>query len=99
MAPTSPNHAPQVCPTFFLNVHSSTESRPSQQAHNEAQTIKDIEHAPVSDDPRAWSVARKVRPGRCSAAHLLTSSTLDTNIGDCVLSIVDCWPCNHYPES
>jgi MFS family permease len=32
---------------------------PSQEAFNGAQTIKDIEHAPVHDDPRAWSHARK----------------------------------------
>ncbi|KAN0075301.1 Major facilitator superfamily domain containing protein [Tylopilus felleus] len=32
---------------------------PSQQALNGPQVTKDIEHAPVSDDPRAWSYARK----------------------------------------
>ncbi|KAF8136136.1 vacuolar DHA amino acid exporter [Boletus edulis] len=32
---------------------------PSQQTLNESQTVKDIEHAPVSDDPRAWSYAQK----------------------------------------
>lgn len=61
------NHAPQVCKLGALN--SGAESCPSQQALDEAQTIKDIEHAPVSDDPRAWGHARKVRLGRCSTVH------------------------------
>lgn len=57
--------------------------------------IKDIEHVPVRDDPRAWSNARKVHlSNNIDAIHLdakYRTSPIERHLGNSCLRFNDCY--------